>query len=342
MCFGWDKSSEFDQNHTFPGDMKEILLYFSPYVLLNMAAISFCALYAITKKGSLSITFSAIISVLLFLALMVYTSYASPRGYQISYVFGQALFVLKNWGFWYMFITLPLWLFIIQKAVAEFDTFALRKYFHFTALIVFLPWVLYSQKVLVFGANVVIVLFVIIEFSKQFSTDNAILGMIHQYEDRYLDKREKNSSGLILSHLFLLLGWLVPLLSWYIILRGANFPPYYVYYALSGLIFVGIGDSMAALGGRRFGKNRWPNTSKTKEGSFLCIWFYTLFYIVVISITQPQKISGKGIELFLAGFVATMVEALTHQFDNFLCPQICFTAIVFMNFYFEDYVVNHF
>ena len=124
-------------------------------------------------------------------------------------------------------------------------------------------------------------------------------------------------------------------------LNGANFNPYFIYYALSGLIFVGVGDSMAALGGRKFGRTKWPGTSKTQEGSFLCITFFTVFYIVILMLTQPQKISGKGIEIFLAGFVATMVEALTHQFDNFLCPQVCFTFVIYLNYYFEVYIQHY-
>jgi len=47
-----------------------------------------------------------------------------------------------------------------------------------------------------------------------------------------------------------------------------------------------------------------------------------------------------GIEIFLAGFVATMVEAFTKQFDNFLCPQICFASILYLNYYFEEYIPN--
>jgi len=57
--------------------------------------------------------------------------------------------------------------------------------FHFTAVVVFLPAVLSNQKVMVFGSNIFIVLFIIAEFSKKFSKgSNNLLAKIHQYEAR--------------------------------------------------------------------------------------------------------------------------------------------------------------
>lgn len=213
MCYGFNGNeftSDFEillnTNRSFPGDIKEILLYFSPYIIFNIGAVLFSILYKITRSGSHSLTISIFSSITIFAGLMHYSSIMSPMGYPVSYVAYQFLHVLKSWAFWYMLITLPLCLYIIQQAVGKSDTFAVRKYFHFTALIVFLPCVLYSQKVLVFGANVVICLFLAVEFSKQFAGNNTLLSAIHEYESRYLDKREKTGSGLILSHLFLLLG----------------------------------------------------------------------------------------------------------------------------------------
>ena len=59
----------------------------------------------------------------------------------------------------------------------------MRKLFHFTALVVFLPPILYNQKVMVFGSNIFIMLFVLLEFSKKYSLgSNNFLDKIHSYE----------------------------------------------------------------------------------------------------------------------------------------------------------------
>jgi len=47
-----------------------------------------------------------------------------------------------------------------------------------------------------------------------------------------------------------------------------------------------------------------------------------MFFLTTLLITQPSIIAGKIVEIFLAGFIATMVEAFTKQFDNFICSQI--------------------
>lgn len=228
------------------------------------------------------------------------------------------------------------------------DVFAIRKFFHFTALALFMPAVVANQKIMVFGSNLAITCFIIIEFSKKYS-NGTLLGLIHDYEEKYLDEREKNRDGVILSHLFLLLGATIPTIMSYILVDGMEFPSHFVLFSLSGLVFVGIGDSMAALGGRIYGKTKWPGRSKSQEGSFFCIFSYMLFYVIILMVTTPLITSGKGklpwyinlgIEIFIAGFVATMVEAFTKQFDNFLCPQICFASVLFMSYYFEEYIPN--
>ena len=98
---------------------------------------------------------------------------------------------------------------------------------------------------------------------------------------------------------------------------------------------------MAALGGRVYGSTMWPGRSKSQQGSFFCILFYLVSYIFILLGTQPTIVAGKGIEIFVAGFVATMVEAFTRQFDNFLCPQICYACVVLLNYYFEVYIANY-
>mmetsp|Transcript_13534 Transcript_13534/g.12009 ORF Transcript_13534/g.12009 Transcript_13534/m.12009 type:complete len:298 (-) Transcript_13534:23-916(-) len=279
------------------------------------------------------------VSTFLVLLIVILSNSVSPFRFNIvAFLVSEFLKIVTSPIFLYMLVTLSFSLLAINKFIDN-DVFLVRKLFHFTALAVFLPAILWNQKIMVFGSNIAIVLFVIVEFGKKFGK-GTILQLIHEYEDRYLDEREKNSNNLILSHLCLLLGCSISCITSYILVDGMEFPPHFIMFSLSGLLFVGIGDSMAALGGRMYGKTMWPNRKKSQEGSFFCIASYLANYIMILLITQPLVTSGKGIEIFLAGFVATMVEAFTRQFDNFLCPQICFASLLYLNYYFEEYIPN--
>ncbi|CAI2364190.1 unnamed protein product [Moneuplotes crassus] len=322
------------------GYIPEILLFFCPYVILNISGglftLSLCMTGRRTEKYCLSFV---IVSTMILLCIMIAANRVSPFEFDIiDFLISEATKVFTSGVFWYMFTSLPFCLIMISSLPGD-NIFATRKFFHFTALALFLPAVVANQKIMVFGSNLAIVCFVMIEFTKKYN-QGAVLKLIHHYEEKYLDEREMNRDGVILSHLFLLLGATIPTITSYILVDGMEFPSHFILFSLSGLVFVGIGDSMAALCGKIYGKTKWPGRSKSQEGSFFCIFSYMLFYVIILMLTTPLVTSGKGIEIFIAGFVATMVEAFTRQFDNFLSPQICFASVLFMSYYFEEYLPN--
>lgn len=138
---------------------------------------------------------------------------------------------------------------------------------------------------------------------------------IRSYEHNYLDEREKNDGhGVILSHLFLLLGCTIPIMTIYAL---KCFDPSkqssYVYLSLSGLFFVGLGDSTAALVGRTWGETKWWfGSHKTTEGSAWC--FFSIMLVKPLFLFFLGVIPDVGIriiELCFSVFVATILEALT-------------------------------
>ena len=46
-----------------------------------------------------------------------------------------------------------------------------------------------------------------------------------------------------------------------------RFPPTAYYAGFSGIISIGVGDTMASVAGLRYGRRQWPNTKKTLEGT---------------------------------------------------------------------------
>lgn len=88
--------------------------------------------------------------------------------------------------------------------------------------------------------------------------------------------------------------------------------------AIAALAFVVVGDSLAAVIGRRFGRHRFGN--KSIEGSLSCL-IGTAVVAIIVAIVVP----GIGLRVALGGaMVATIVEALPLGIDdNITVPILC-------------------
>lgn len=174
-----------------------------------------------------------------------------------------------------------------------------------------------------------------LECTKWFTNGIEFIDNIKNYESMYLDEREKwDGHGVILSHLFLLLGCTIPIMVMYALNdRVPENQSHFVYLSLTGLFFVGLGDSTAALVGREIGETKWFwGSHKTLEGSMACMvtvffsYMATLFVFWVI----PHPLTVM-VELVFAIFTTTLFEALTKQFDNLLCPLFMFAMTTLLH-----------
>lgn len=84
------------------------------------------------------------------------------------------------------------------------------------------------------------------------------------------------------------------------LLDGSQFNDKFIYFSLSGLIFVGIGDSMAAIGGKFYGKTRWINRNKTIEGSIIGGVSFVIFYLVLLFVIKSSSITIKLTEIIVS------------------------------------------
>lgn len=136
----------------------------------------------------------------------------------------------------------------------------------------------------------------------------------------FLDKRDKGV--IILSPISLLCGLAMPI--WMSSLFDSDCGSCDEFWLWSGVITVGIGDSFAALIGRRWGRYywNWRVKGRTLEGSLGCFLSQLVMCYVVFRWLQIPLFGIFAQRVFLAVVVTTLVEAHTDQLDNFVLPLV--------------------
>lgn len=195
-----------------------------------------------------------------------------------------------------------------------------RKVFHLLALAVFIPGVVYEPNVTHLASSVAVAAFIFIEYIRLYRI-GPFGESIHSALEVFLD--EKDSGPLILTHVYLLLGFAVPLWLYpvdYMIgdSTGCNLALY------SGILSLGIGDTMASVVGKRFGRCRWPGGVKTVEGTLAgvasqLLFLWSLHYKGFLFLPEERWLSVS-----MAVICGSLLEGWTTQIDNIvLSPFLC-------------------
>jgi dolichol kinase len=232
----------------------------------------------------------------------------------------------------FMALTLFAGINLINFSSRGTPNFLVRKYFHILAFMTFLPGIIGAKyarpRLMVFAFNCVQVFLMLLEFARfkgflphNFSTWFKLLS----------DGREREPHTLIATHIYLLMGCALPLTMTYILHTGSIIPPDWTLWSLSGIIFLGIGDTAASIGGKHYGQTKWREISKkTQEGSNFCVLGCFLTFYPLCLIVAPQE--GYRYLCFLfAAIPSAVVEGCTMQYDNLLCSMFFFTCVVFFN-----------
>ncbi|KAI7823822.1 hypothetical protein BC939DRAFT_156071 [Gamsiella multidivaricata] len=155
-----------------------------------------------------------------------------------------------------------------------------RKYYHALAVLMFIPGYLADEPFMHIAFSVGLATLIFLEYIRYF----AIVPFgkeIHLFLVGFLDARD--GGPIILSHLYLLMGCATPVwLAEQHILAG-----------LSGIFALGVGDAMASIVGKRFGKHRWPGTIKTVEG--------TVAFVVSVMMAAGAVFVGMWVMSFVFG-----------------------------------------
>lgn len=189
----------------------------------------------------------------------------------------------------------------------------MRKWFHLLALAVYIPGIIIDPPLLSLAASIVTVQFLVIELLRVFRIW-PVGEQIHKVLAPFVDSRDEGE--LILTHIYLLLGFSIPV--WLFPLSKLNTVVKMSMYA--GTLSLGVGDSIAAVSGTLIGRNKWPGTKKTIEGTLMSVFCQIIIagLIVLLDADLPPLSQYHWCVLGASIFLGAAMEAYTHQIDNLI------------------------
>ncbi|ORX61115.1 hypothetical protein BCR36DRAFT_365699 [Piromyces finnis] len=138
---------------------------------------------------------------------------------------------------------------------------------------------------------------------------------IHQFMITFIDQKDTGTA--ILSHIYLLIGCGMPV--WLNSLSDNILP------GVSGILALGVGDTMASIIGYRYGKTHWPKSKKTVEGTCGFIASITLFVLITNIIYNYGYSFIQWIKFILFVILTGLLEAESNQNDNLILPLFLFS-----------------
>jgi len=168
-----------------------------------------------------------------------------------------------------------------------------------------------------FGMFILLILIEAVRYFKVGVLGSAVQNMMLMFVDE-----KDRSSKLILSHIYLLVGLSYPL--WISDINKFSIQQY------SGVVTVGIGDSLASIIGSHFGRHKWPGPSKKSiEGSLAFAISQILFFAVLHFLNVFDMLYGLNPYLIVFTSISSAyVEALANDNDNLLLPFIVYPCLV--------------
>ncbi|AMD19665.1 HCL486Wp [Eremothecium sinecaudum] len=177
-----------------------------------------------------------------------------------------------------------------------------RKIWHFLLLPLVVPSMLIEPEFTSIALAGIMTTFFVVEYFRYMEL--APLGtFINSQFYHFADYRDLKGP-LIVSYIYLMLGVSFPLL---------------VNQSLVGIISLGVGDSLASIVGKNYGRNRWPGTRKTIEGTVAFVFSTAMFALVAQRYFGAFKGLSDG-RIILACVLSGVLEGNSTLNDNLLIP----------------------
>lgn len=282
---------------------------------LGMLAIGVLSWYLLKKHAeapsqNYALAFYAIFALLVFAVIQPWiflvTGNMNPWMWTIRFIIGTpahyALF-----AYWLALLLLVLFVFDLPSWSARYPLIIVRKFYHMLAFAMFCPGLIFAPEFLALSYAVALSALLAVEWIR-FGNIPPFGETFRGYISALVDSRD--CGPLVTTHIYLLVGCAFPL--WFSSTNGrqSELAPFV------GLLSLGIGDTLASLVGINFGRNKWPSSNKTIEG--------TLAGIVGVCITGffcfQTMVSSDVLVLIGCSVLVMVLEAVTNQIDNLFLP----------------------
>ncbi|CUS20549.1 LAQU0S01e09142g1_1 [Lachancea quebecensis] len=190
----------------------------------------------------------------------------------------------------------------IMTFQSSFSLDTSRKLWHFIILVLIVPPLHQDPEFVKIALAGTIVLFLSVEYLRYLKL--APFGEFFDSKLRSFADFRDERGPVIISYIYLIIGVATPIL-----INGS----------LVGVISLGVGDSLASIVGYRWGRHRWPGTSKTFEGTFAFIAATSVCSLALKNFNVSfQDISNA--KLILTCILSGILEGNSVLNDNILVP----------------------
>ncbi|KAI1797286.1 hypothetical protein LXA43DRAFT_878106 [Ganoderma leucocontextum] len=204
-----------------------------------------------------------------------------------------------------------------DKHVPTLSVNARRKFFHALAVVMFVPGIAVDAAFTHLAFSGAFALFTFTEYVRYFAL-YPFGAAVHLFMNEFLDPKDGGTA--ILSHFYLLTGCANSV--WF---EGPSRLPQF-----TGTLVLGVGDALASIVGKRFGRHRWfAANPKTIEGSAgfvvsvcACAWLLRMVRTVE-GFSAPRFMIVAG--------MAGGLEAFSVQNDNLTLPLYMWAMVVLLD-----------
>ena len=194
---------------------------------------------------------------------------------------------------------------IIHPERAGFSTVIGRKYYHGLAGGIFGVGYIWASDLTRIGSAAAMGLLLFGEVARINGFGDKGKELIRKYASALINERD--SGDIVVSHLYLLIGCSAP--GWISESNDPNVLPFMI----GGVISLCVFDSIAAIVGEIWGRNKWHEMNRTKEGSFVGM---------ITSCATAIAFGTNDTLAIVAVGLSTMLEAFTEQDDNLVLPMM--------------------
>lgn len=200
-----------------------------------------------------------------------------------------------------------------------------RKIFHFLAVAVYIPGLLYRCSFLYLASGVVLGIFIALEILRLLRMPP--LG-IH-LQDGFVVFNDEKDGPIALTPIYLLAGCSLPMWIHPSPCDVTDSASFNLVPLLSGILSIGVGDTAASIIGSTYGKFYWPGSKKTVEGTVACMLAQAGLLYILTCFGFIQFMSSVEIaKLSFAIFFTSLVEAKTTQVDNLVLPFLMYIILI--------------